>query len=140
MSICKVCPLRNGCKLEIGSCGLGREGYWAPSPDRGTISSYRKEGDCWRELGIVAVGEWKYEAERISPFRATFKWRDGLRAWRNVETGEVAFRVREGFFKEFDHIPEGWSDREDVCCYCGASNGPQGEYRMGFDCCQCGCN
>ena len=28
----------------------------------------------------------------------------------------------------------------DVCFYCGADNGPNGEYRMGWDCCVCGGN
>ena len=28
----------------------------------------------------------------------------------------------------------------DICCYCGADNGPNGEYRNGFDCYYCGSN
>jgi len=142
-NICKICPLRNTCKVECGgSCGLeGRGGIdmWATSPDAGWSSSYREEGKVWKELGTVPVGGWKYEDERKSSYRATFKWRDGLRTWENVETGEIVTRIVKSYYKEFDYInPE--IENNDLCFYCGSDNGPQGEYRQGWDCCQCGCN
>jgi hypothetical protein len=49
-------------------------------------------------------------------------------------------RLSEPYFKIIKKIILPEFRGNDVCCYCGQDNGPNGEYRNGFDCCHCGGN
>ena len=64
--------------------------------------------------------------------------RAGVSRWVNVETGEISFEYDESEFDEIVTPDELVENGHDVCFYCGADNGPNGESRVGFDCCQCG--
>ncbi len=84
------------------------------------------------EMSMVPVGEaFIRTASGGGPVQVSFQ--DGLRTWSDGET-----EVLHHHFKTFI-VPEGVQNN-DICGYCGADNGPAGEYRNGFDCCICGCN
>jgi hypothetical protein len=53
---------------------------------------------------------------------------EGVLAWRH-------FTAKAGAA-----LPEVGHEADDYCGYCGANNGPDGKYRQGYDCCQCGGN
>lgn len=46
-------------------------------------------------------------------------------------------KITPGYFSE---TIEKLCGEGDYCHYCGEFNGPNGEKRLGWDCCYCGCN
>lgn len=63
----------------------------------------------------------------------TFIVQDALHTFSDGST-----RRSSGYYQEVE-VPEGL-EGHDICLYCGADNGPNGEYRIGWSCCYCGSN
>lgn len=95
------------------------------------------EGVCeWEMVEYVAkVGEPK---EGTSSGAATLIHQAGLHFAKHKVTGEVIARESPEYYSYWRPFPE--TKGHDICAYCGTDNGEHGEYRMGYDCCQCGGN
>lgn len=58
---------------------------------------------------------------------------------RSVRTGEFLIGSRgPSYFARW--VPKPHAEEHDICCYCGTSNGVNGELRNGYDCFYCGGN
>lgn len=60
------------------------------------------------------------------------------------DVGKISLDATPSYRRIYHHAiwgnSPGISEYHDICSYCGADNGPVGEYRNGFDCCCCGGN
>lgn len=108
--------------------------YYAKDPNSGSIGLAPgvspPDGYVWVEESTVPHGDW------YSVFKY-LECRDALRTYRHLVTGETAQRI----VTRYDSRPSALAPvGHDICNYCGADNGPNGELRYGFDCGQCGGN
>lgn len=88
------------------------------------------EGYLWEEVSVEPHGDWY----SVHPY---LERRDALRTYRHLITGEQVQRVIARYYiRPSSSAPAG----HDVCLYCGADNGPDGELRVGWDCHFCGNN
>lgn len=63
---------------------------------------------------------------------------DGIRYAVNLSDSKVLQQIASNYFSHWKPLP-GYEE-DDICHYCGHSNGIDGEYRQGFDCYYCGGN
>jgi hypothetical protein len=118
---------------------MGCYGHPVKMPWRGLENLFRGIAQAAElEAFLVAGGE----AEYLPPGQghAGYVWGrlprgvvlpKELQRWATIGSGGTRI---SGFFSE-----QGKEDN-DYCCYCGADNGLNGEFRVGWDCGNCGGN
>lgn len=119
-------------------------------------SSTTFKGKTWKEIDedegydivAVATGDTRPIREWGEPYRlkdVTRRHRDARETYKLLKPMQIGKALYAGDYcvispNYYTENTEEHCGHGDYCGYCGAFNGPQGEYRMGFDCYNCGCN
>lgn len=102
-------------------------------------------GPVIRLRSTVPVGDW-YGHRPLGA--GTLSFQDSKWSWcveeggtlqdKKFARGETFSEVVSGYYSHLE--PDPGFEGHQLCHYCGADNGPNGEYRVGHDCVACGAN
>jgi hypothetical protein len=100
-----------------------------------SVSRIRRQADyAWRPEDVVLLATVPFGDVAVLDFEAaTRSVQDGLEFWSDGTTK----LIRSRFLR--DEMKPGF-ETHDLCVYCAADNGPNGELRQGYDCWNCGGN
>ena len=128
----QIVPLRVGLALhQMMQRPPHKEGrvWWADRARPGSYSDTRHEGDEFQvfttwEVGVELEPQGEHATRRWNILDRCVYGPDGTLASREL-VPQSSFVALTG---------------HDICCYCGWDNGPNGEWRQGYDCGYCGGN
>ncbi|NOZ80481.1 MAG: hypothetical protein GXP63_02315 [DPANN group archaeon] len=111
-----------------------RGSIWGCHPN----ADFYSEEDLPDHIAAVEIGDIPTGKETRSEVSSdiAFIYREMKRTWL-LPSGETEVEIHE-VKDRIETSPE--LEGHDICWYCGTDNGPNGEDRMGFDCCFCGSN
>lgn len=115
-------------------------GEGSPAPKEGPIVklvSIEKHGEKRQEKRGDGILSQQDALKTYKVLKGEFTvFEDGKE--KKYKEGDFFTKITENFFSFISPAPG--HEGHDICQYCGADNGPNGEYRQGWDCYNCGSN